>query len=126
MKKAGLWVFAVLAVFAFATAFTGTGTSVTSSVPGPKGIPDSVFNIIENSCTDCHSTDGNGMARSKINFDKWDSYSPEKQASKAEAMCKMLNKGAMPPGNFRKNNPDRVPTAEQVKMICDWAQTVGK
>ena len=80
MKKTGLFFVAALAVFAFATAFTGTQTSGSKAAPGPKGIPDSVFTIIQNSCMDCHATDGNGMAKSKINFDKWDTYSPEKQA----------------------------------------------
>jgi hypothetical protein len=126
MKKTGLFIVAVFAVFAFITAFTGNSTPASKAAKGPKGIPDSVFAVIQNSCTDCHATDGNGMAKSKINFDKWDEYTPEKQASKAAAMCKQLTKGSMPPGSFRKNNPDRVPTEIQVKMICDWAQSLGK
>jgi hypothetical protein len=86
-----------------------------------SSIPDSVTKIIEKSCFPCHSAPGNGMAMSKLNFDKWETYKPEKKADKANAMCKKVTKGSMPPKSFRSNNPDKVPTDAQVQVICNWA-----
>jgi cytochrome c5 len=89
----------------------------------PKSIPDTVYAVFEKSCITCHSTDGNGMAKSKVNFDNWDTYSPEKQASKAAAISKMLTKGSMPPSGFRKNNPDLIPTEADVAKVNAWARS---
>jgi hypothetical protein len=89
--------------------------SITSS------IPDSVSKILEKSCFPCHSDPGKSMAMSKLNFDKWETYKPEKQASKAKAICKEVTKQGMPPKSFRENNPDKVPTQAEVKIICNWA-----
>ena len=90
-----------------------------------KNIPDSVYAVFEKSCITCHADDGSGMARSKVNFDKWDSYAPEKQASKAAAINKMLTKGSMPPSGFRKNNPDLVPTDADVARVSAWAKSLN-
>jgi hypothetical protein len=89
-------------------------------------IPDSVTAILEKSCFPCHSAPGNGMAMMKLDFDKWDTYKPEKQADKAAAMCKKLTKGSMPPSKFRSSNPDKVPTQADVDFICKWAASLEK
>jgi hypothetical protein len=86
-----------------------------------SSIPDSVSLILEKSCYPCHSEPGKSMAISKLNFDKWESYKPEKQADKAGAICKKVTKGSMPPKSFRSNNPDKVPTDAEVQIICKWA-----
>jgi len=89
--------------------------SITSS------IPDSVGIIVEKSCFPCHSSPGNGMAMMKLNFDKWDTYKPEKQADKAKAMCKAVTKGSMPTKSFCSDNPEKVPAKAEVQVICNWA-----
>ena len=69
---------------------------------GGKPIPDAVMKFVEKSCVNCHAEPGNKMALSLVNLTKWDTYSPEKQASKAKAMSKMVSKKKMPPKNFKK------------------------
>jgi hypothetical protein len=104
-------------------AFNSTGNpdpSMTSS------IPDSVSKILEKSCFPCHSAPGKGMAMSKVNFDNWETYKPEKQAAKANAICKEVTKQGMPPKSFRENNPDKVPTQAEVQVICNWAASFPK
>jgi uncharacterized membrane protein len=91
-----------------------------------SSIPDSVTSILEKSCFPCHSAPGKGMAMSKLNFDKWETYKPEKQASKAGAICKEVTKQGMPPKSFRENNPDKVPTQSEVQVICNWANSFPK
>ena len=89
-------------------------------------MPDTIRQIFEKSCTDCHSSDGSSMAKSKINFSTWDTYSAEKQAEKAGKICKELKKGAMPPKNFRKNHPELIPDQKEVDAICKWADSFKK
>jgi len=89
-------------------------------------LPDNINKIVQNSCITCHAKGGNGMASSHVNFSNWETYSPEKQADKAAAMCKQMTKGSMPPKGFKKNHPDAVPTDEQVKAVCDWAAVLIK
>jgi hypothetical protein len=99
---------------------------VSAQTTGTKSnpIPDNVTKIAERSCLKCHVDKGNAMAATHVNLSKWAEYSPEKQASKANAMCKQVTKGKMPPKNFRKEHPDGIPTPEEVKVICDWAQSL--
>jgi hypothetical protein len=87
-----------------------------------KPIPPNVIKTVEKSCVNCHSGHGNFMALSKVNLPKWSEYSPEKQAAKAKAMCNEISKGQMPPKRFRKKHPESVPTSDDIKMICEWAQ----
>jgi hypothetical protein len=99
-------------------------TTQNSGVAG-KPIPQEVVKIAEKSCLKCHvEPDGNHMAASVLNLSKWDSYSVEKQASKAKAMCKQVTKGKMPPKSFKKDHPEGIPSEEEVKTICDWSQSL--
>jgi cytochrome c5 len=123
MKKSAFAAMAVVAALIFLTAVSFRPATVPQA---PKGIPDSVYAVFSKSCIACHADDGNGMAKSKVNFDKWDTYSPEKQAGKAEAISKMLNKGAMPPSGFRRENPDLVPKAADVAKVSAWATSLQK
>ncbi len=123
MKKSLIATLALLAVVLIAaTAFSPSGKGPSKA---PKGIPDSIFTVLDKSCTHCHVTDGNGMAKSHVNFDNWDTYDAKKQASKAQAICKEMTKGAMPPGGFRKSNPDLVPTDADIRKVCAWANTLN-
>jgi hypothetical protein len=66
------------------------------------------------------------MAKGKVNFSKWSTYDAEKQSKKANAICKELTKGDMPPKKWRANNPNDVPTQAEVDMICRWAKSLQK
>jgi hypothetical protein len=80
-------------------------------------IPPEVMKILQKSCAKCH-IDGQAAG---LKFTEWNTYSPEKQASRAKAMCNEVTKGFMPPRNFQKKNPDAVPTQADIKTICDWS-----
>jgi hypothetical protein len=100
-------------------------TSQSKSTP-VKGfvIPDSVVAIAKLSCLNCHAEGGKSMAMAHVNLSKWDTYSPEKQISKALDMCKEVTKGAMPPKSYRSSHPDGVPTAKQIQTLCNWAHSL--
>jgi cytochrome c5 len=89
-----------------------------------SAIPAEIHQILEKSCFTCHGEGGKGMALSRVNFPDWDNYTPEKQSQKAEAICKIVTKGSMPPKGFIKNNPDAALTKEQIESICAWSKTL--
>jgi hypothetical protein len=95
----------------------------TSKVSAP--LSESVNKIVSVNCMPCHSDKGGMMSRSKLNFSEWTSYSPDKQKKKAETMYKELKKDAMPPKSARENNPDIIPTKEQIEIIKAWADSLN-
>lgn len=91
----------------------------------PKAIPADVMKITDKSCVMCHAAPGNFFILSKLNLTKWDKYSTAKQARKAKKMCKMVSQGRMPPKKIRNKYPDSIPTKAEIKIICDWAQSLS-
>jgi hypothetical protein len=89
----------------------------------PAALPDRINKIVSVSCMPCHSSDGGFLSRSKLNFNEWAEYSAEKQKKKAAKMYKELKKDAMPPKEARENNPDIIPTKEQIEIIKSWADS---
>jgi hypothetical protein len=94
------------------------------SVDSIKSMPVDVQVILKKSCFGCHAEPGKTMALSRVNFTKWNEYTAEKQASKSRAMCKEVTKGKMPPKKFKENNPEAIPTADELKILCNWVATM--
>jgi cytochrome c5 len=86
--------------------------------------PDSVKTILKNSCFACHATGGKQSALMVLNLDKWDSYSPKKQTSKAIAMAKEMKSNSMPPAGFLSKNPNSTPTKAQINTVANWANSL--
>lgn len=127
MKKSIMSTVAFMIVF-FYTAFILNPVSAQTeqkAVTENKPIPPEVTKVIEKSCINCHAEPGSGMALTSVNLSKWDQYTPEKQASKAKAMCNIVSKGKMPKKSFVKKNPDAVPTKDDIKTLCDWAESLA-
>lgn len=115
-------------VFLFASFASGEARVITIHQKDDKttgsSIPADVHQIFENSCFDCHSKGGKKMAMSHVNFSVWDSYSDDKKEKKSADIVKMLKKGAMPPKLYRQSHPDKIPSAEQIALISQWAETL--
>jgi len=90
-----------------------------------KAIPDDVNAVLANSCFQCHSNDGSGMARAKMNLSEWDSYDADKKATKAGAMCNEIIKDMMPPKRFLSSNPSAALSGEQKELICKWSESLA-
>jgi cytochrome c5 len=129
MKSQNFIPFLLLIFCAFALS---SGISAPSSNSGSvskadsSAVPPAVHKIMVSSCLACHGLGGKSMALSHVKMAEWDSYSPEKQASKAEDMCKMVTKGKMPPKGFLKDHPDAKLTQEQITTICNWSESLNK
>lgn len=117
--SAGTRVFHVFIFFVLTLSLSGQETS-----PASAPLPASINKIVSVSCMPCHSSKGGLLSRSKLNFDDWTSYSAEKQKKKAGEMYKKLKKAQMPPKTARENNPDIIPTSEQIGIIKDWANSL--
>ena len=89
-------------------------------------IPDSLKTIFKNSCISCHSSGGNMIAESHLNFDKWNNYKIKKQIKKADKICDMITEGKMPPKKTREAKPETIPTKAQIDYICKWVNSLGK
>ena len=98
-------------------------TQQNDKLQGTK-VPMEVMKILEKTCVNCHSEPGKTLALSHVNLSKWDQYSPDKQADKAKSMCKEVTKEKMPPKKFRDEHPESIPTSDEIKTICDWAQSL--
>jgi mono/diheme cytochrome c family protein len=103
-----------------------TASSIYISGDDSQPLADSIMKIVKVSCMDCHGDGGNGIANGHVNFSKWSSYKPEKQAAKANDICKMITKGAMPKKKYLEKNPDAVLTQVQITLICNWAKSLNK
>jgi len=115
---------ASVAAFLFIAVLIIKPATAQKSDGGSKPIPDDVMKIVKRSCIACHSKTGKNMAIAFVSFTKWNEYSPKKQAAKSNTMCKMVSKDKMPPRNYRKSFPEVILTKDEVKKICDWAQTL--
>ena len=126
MKKTLIVISAVAGAFLLLALIAPTASAQTAekSVATTTNLPADVARIVDKSCVKCHMEPGNGMALSRLNFTKWNDYDLEKQASKTAAISKLVTKGKMPPKKFKKNNPEKVPTAADIKIINDWAKSV--
>jgi hypothetical protein len=128
MKKINLIIASVIALSMTAIIVFGPLKVVSQkqSVSKSNGFPENVASILSNSCKGCHGDGGKKMAMSMWNFDKWDTYTKEKQSKKANAICKTITKGSMPPKSAKKLYPDLIPTAAQIEIICNWANSLNK
>ncbi|MBM3404665.1 MAG: hypothetical protein FJY10_07220 [Bacteroidetes bacterium] len=123
MKKQ-LIPFIVLEVFtaAFMVSAFQTPTQQTQST---SGIPDSVYVILKKACMACHSDQGTGLAKGKLNLSPWDGYSADRKVSKARAICKEMKAGTMPPRRFVAKNPEAQLTDDQIRIVCDWTASLS-
>jgi len=87
-------------------------------------IPENVNGILEKSCIGCHNTESkNTKGKTKLNFDKFtnEGYSKGKLIGKLNGIVKSMKKGSMPPEKFLKKYPDRGISAEDAKLLSQWA-----
>ncbi len=117
----------ILCIFACSSTKSASTSNSGSVVKADSAaIPPAVHQIMTNSCFACHGEGGKAMALSHVKMSEWSSYSPEKQASKADDMCKMVTRGKMPPKGFLKDHPEAVLTQEQITTLCNWSADLNK
>ena len=117
----------IFCAFAFSSGKSASASNSGSvSKADSSSVPIAVHKIMATSCFACHGEGGKGMALARVRMSELSTYSPEKLAGKAEAMCKMVTKGKMPPKGFLNEHPEAKLTQEQVATICDWSAELNK
>ena len=126
-KRVGLFTSIAIVVFSFVLFSYTTEEKVTSNITSEIDsivIPDDVMAIIDNKCYGCHNSESKShKSKGKLNFDKFkDGYSKSKTISKLGKIAKDIHKKEMPPEKFLAKYPDKTLTAEESKLIIDWAE----
>jgi hypothetical protein len=88
-----------------------------------NSIPSEITVVLRRSCIKCHDSGGNEIAMAALNFSKWDTYTPEIQAKKAKLMCNVLSNESMPPMAVKRADPELIPTAAEIDIICKWSNS---
>ena len=94
--------------------------------------------IIDRSCGDCHSNktrwpwysnvapvswfviDHVNQGRRHLNFSEWGRYNQRDAEGLLRNICKEVKSGDMPLSSYTPLHPGSKPSAEDVKMLCDW------
>ena len=125
MKKIILTIAAIALIGGFFTVSTAFKVTETQKEVAPESlltIPDSVNQVIQNKCYDCHHTGSESMkAKMKLKFDKLNTLSKRKLVSKLDGIAESVQKKDMPPKKFLKNYPEQALTDAEAKILIDWA-----
>jgi hypothetical protein len=79
--------------------------------------------VLDNKCYGCHNqTSKSEKARHKLNLDSLSFFTKASQLSKLDKIIETLDKGEMPPQKYLERKPEGKLTADETKLIKDWAQ----
>ncbi|WPO78181.1 heme-binding domain-containing protein [Flavobacterium sp. KACC 22761] len=111
-----------------------------NSIEKQYTVPENVRLLLKTSCYDCHSNNtyypwysniqpvawwlNKHIVEGKreLNFDEFNSYSPEKKKKKLVETIDEIEKNGMPLRSYTFIHKDAVLTQEQQKEIIDWAK----
>jgi hypothetical protein len=99
--------------------------SVSGQAPATvsPALPDSINTIATLSCMPCHSNSGGLFSRSKLNFEAWTEYTPDKQKESAAKIYSEVSEETMPPKSSRERSPEKIPAKEQIETIKRWSES---
>jgi hypothetical protein len=104
-------------------------------------VPENVSRILTRSCNDCHSNEtvypwysnvspfswllANHIneGRRELNFSVWNTYTAKRKRRKYDEICEQATSGAMPHDQYLWLHREARLSAEDVKLLCDWADT---
>lgn len=86
-------------------------------------IPAEVKAVIDNKCYMCHSPEGRSPeAKADLLWDSIPNYPKAKLIGKLDKIIEVLDKGAMPPAKFVEMQPKAAITADESKLLKEWAE----
>lgn len=81
--------------------------------------------IIDAKCYDCHSAKGEEKAREELMWDELPRLGKMDQVYALDAIVETLEKDEMPPRDYLKKHPEDKLTAEEVRILVDWANALA-
>ncbi len=89
-------------------------------------MPANVKAIVDNKCYGCHSIKGKSEeAKEDLMWDSIPLYDKDRQIAVLDDIGDMVAKGKMPPEKMVEMHPEMKLTADEVKLIRDWAETAA-
>jgi hypothetical protein len=87
-------------------------------------IPDSINQVFQTSCMQCHGSEGRPMSLAKLNFSKWNDYDEATGGDKVSRICTSISERSMLPKFIRETKPELIPSEGQIELICKWADSI--
>ena len=135
----GLLIVLILIQFIRPARNSGNGTMI-ADISREVNIPSNIQQRLKTSCYDCHSNHTNypwysniqplgwwlahhiKEGKAELNFDEFSSYSNRRQLSKLKAIGESIKDGSMPLPSYTLIHQNAKLSAEDKKMIVDWAE----
>ena len=102
------------------------GEVVSSIISDEIEIPNDVQEVLKEKCYGCHNTESKGeKSKKKFNIDHLTDgkYSKGKLVSKLGKVVEDLEENNMPPEKFLAKYPNKELTAEESKLLMEWAKS---
>lgn len=146
MKKISKIIAVVLAIVFVAVQFyrpdrSNPPTVQAETLEATANVPEHVAQILTGSCNDCHSNktvypwysnvspfsrllaDHINEGRRELNFSIWNTYTAKKKRHKYDEICEQVMSGEMPHNQYLWLHREARLSAEDKKLLCDWAET---
>jgi len=62
------------------------------------------------------------QGRERLDFSKWETYSPRQRREKLESICGLISTDRMPPRLYKSMHPEAKLAETEKKGVCAWAQ----
>lgn len=140
LKIAAIVIVAALIVVQFIRPdFTNPPVNEAETLEASVQVPENIKAIMNRSCSDCHTNttvypwysqispvswwlkNHIDEGRRELNFSVWATYQPKRKAKKLEEVCKQINEKEMPLPSYTWAHRDAILSAEESKVLCDWA-----
>ncbi len=140
LKKTALAAATVFALIQFIQpARNGSGQVLDTDISKTVAVPESVRDILANSCLDCHSNSTRypwytyiqpggwfmayhiRNAKEKLNFSAFGAYSKRRQGSKLESIRKQIETRAMPLPSYLLLHRNAVLSPSEKELLIHWA-----
>jgi hypothetical protein len=144
-KKILIALLVILVIIQFIRPERNISAAVSPNDIGHKyHVPETVQSILKTSCNDCHSNNtvypwyANvqpvawwlqhhvNEGKSELDFSEFLTYSPKKAHHKMEEVIEMVKEGEMPLNSYLWVHKDAKLSADQKKMLTDWADGIMK
>jgi hypothetical protein len=142
VKIAAVVVFlAFVAIQFYRPDFTNPPVVESEDLFSAPDVPPAVAAILKRSCADCHSNETVypwysqispsswflenhiRVGREELNFSKWNTLDARTKDHKLDELCEMVTSGEMPLPSYLWMHGDAALSAEQIKTLCDWAES---
>jgi len=144
MRKILKWIAIVLVIIFVGLQFirpakTNPPIDQSQTIEAQTQVTPQVEAILDRSCNDCHSNKSRwpwysnvapvswfvighvNDARKAMNLSEWGKRDRDRQSKKLQQMCDEVTDGAMPLASYTPLHPGSKLSADDVKILCDWA-----